>query len=77
MCYVSALFTCVSPSSRGLGHRVFIPKTRVRFPLGTPYEFLNCCASFNSMMAFSAPMKPCAIDSILSILSLAFYGFVR
>ena len=27
---------CVSPSSRGLGHRVFISATGVRLPLGTP-----------------------------------------
>ena len=28
---------CVSPSSRGLGHRVFIPATRVRIPLEMPF----------------------------------------
>ena len=28
----------MSPSSRGLGHRVFIPATRVRIPLEMPFQ---------------------------------------
>ena len=34
---VKALYA--SPSSRGLGHRVFIPATRVRLPLEMPFFF--------------------------------------
>ena len=30
-----------SPSSRGLGHRVFISATGVRLPLGTPQLTIN------------------------------------
>ena len=37
----SALSFDASPSSRGLGHRVFIPATRVRLPLEMPFYFLN------------------------------------
>ena len=33
-----------SPSSRGLGHRVFIPATRVRIPVGMPF-FFACIAA--------------------------------
>ena len=49
---MSALMLRASPSSRGLGHRVFIPATRVRIPLEMPF-FL----SFFSKNRYAIPAK--------------------
>ncbi len=37
--YILSIVFQTSPSSRGLGHRVFIPATGVRIPVGMPFRW--------------------------------------